>query len=106
MNWGRSTYAEKVDACIVMLKRLRQNIDTFAGMDLTAEKLDGFEVQRKKVEGANAFQEQKKSELKEASVALEEDLDILGDMFKEFKKMVKYKLPQESWVGHGITDKR
>ena len=46
MNWGRSTYAEKVDACIVMLKRLRQNIDIFAGMDLTVEKLDAFEMRK------------------------------------------------------------
>lgn len=61
-----------------MLKRLRQNIDTFAGMDLTVEKLDAFEAQRVKVEGANAFQEQKKSEAKEATAALEEELDVLG----------------------------
>lgn len=65
--------------------------------------IDKLEAELKEVLRLNAVQESKKSELKEATVAVDEAREALRESLKEGRKKVKFALPQESWVRCGVT---
>ncbi|NIM15892.1 MAG: hypothetical protein GTO45_28165 [Candidatus Aminicenantes bacterium] len=106
MNWDRATYPEKIDGTEVMIEGLglyKVQLETFG---VSEEKINLFIAQKDKTIKKNAIQEQFKAALKEATADLEAELEILGDMFKEFKKIIKFKMPQETWKACGIQDKK
>jgi hypothetical protein len=51
-------------------------------------------------------QESLKAKLKEKTAALDGEVDKMQKMRGEVKKIVKIEIPQESWRGFGIGDKR
>ncbi len=108
MQWERLSYPDKIDACDVMAKRLQKDVTAgeFDSLGIDQAKLDTFIARKAATETANAAQEEEKSALKEATVELEAELGNLGDMYKEFKKAIKFKKPQESWKGYSVLDKR
>lgn len=100
----RTSYADEIAATKVMLSGLKANTDKLEKWGINAEHIASYEGIFQEAMALDNDQEALKARQKEKTVALDGKLVELRKFYGDSKKMVKMKLPKESWKEFGIED--
>lgn len=102
----RTSYADEIAATKVMLSGLKANVDKLEKWGINSEHITAYEEVFQEVMALDNEQEALKARQKEKTAALEKKMAELKKFYGDSKKVVKMKLPKESWKEFGIEDMR